>query len=120
MAVIALLAGFVAPSFGRLAERTTHSVDRNGILSHLDELAYRVYQGGRALVLDNDAISKPLADGLPAMQMPDGWRLDMVSPLRFNESGVCTGGEAWLYDPDGTKEKLVFVAPACRLAGTDV
>jgi prepilin-type N-terminal cleavage/methylation domain-containing protein len=120
MAVIALLTGFVAPSFTRLAERTSHSVDRSGILAHLDELAYRVYQGGRPYKLSSDTLGSVLADGRPALSLPDGWRLDLATPLSFNESGVCSGGDAWLYDPDGVREKLVFVAPACRLAGHDV
>lgn len=119
MAIVGLLAGFVAPGFAKLSERTSHSVARNGVLAGLDGLAYRVYLDGRPLELNAQTAALPLQDGMPALALPEGWSIDVTTAPVYNASGVCSGGEIGLIDPDGLREQLKLAPPACHLAGQD-
>lgn len=119
LVIIGLLAGYVAPSFSRLADRTSHSVSRNAVLAEFDGLAYRVYLDGRPFKLTAETAAQPLQDGRPALALPEGWKIELSAPVEFSPSGVCAGGEAWLSDPDGARERLTLVPPACHLADSN-
>jgi len=115
MAVIGLLAAVVAPNLQRLVGGFDRATRRDGLVADITALSYRAYSIGQSFELVDGAYAQLLRDGNPILALPQGWRIDVGTPIRFDFSGRCSGGQIVIFAPDGAREVLVLVAPDCSV-----
>ncbi len=93
MALMALAAGLVAPA----ALRGLAAAQERGIASDMSavlaSLPVRAFQRGEALTVEATSL-RQLVPGLP-----EDWGLVVAEPLRYNASGVGSGGRVRLLPP---------------------
>ena len=115
MAVIGLLAAVVTPNLQRLVGSFDRATRRDGLIADVAALSYRAYAIGQSFELADGGFAELLRDGNPVLAVPQGWRVEVVAPIRFGFNGRCSGGQVTLVAPDGARELLSLAAPACAL-----
>lgn len=95
LALAAMLLAVVMPRLVKIYEAVRAALDRQQVVTALDSLGYRAHSQGVALVLG--APAGATASGRPAgVDLPNGWRVEAESPIRYLPSGACTGGRITL------------------------
>ena len=94
LAIVALAAGLVAP----IAVQGLRAAEERGVRADvqalLEALPVRAFRDARPLVLDGPGLARLAA-------LPDGWRLQVDAPLRYDASGIADGGQVALHGPGG-------------------
>ena len=129
----ALLTATVLPAMQRMLEAAQYKSTRDAIVGRLGELGYEAFASGRSLVLTSSdantlsmpapaaaAVARDADSALPQLppypvDLPDGWAIEMVNPIRFAFNGICEGGVLVLRPPGRPPEKLTLVPPLCKV-----
>ena len=114
--VISLIAGLVAPPLFNSIRRVEISAQRQNVVSEIAQLGYRAYLTGQPFVLGQAASPVAIPNIAPTpsfLAVPEGWQIEAAKPITYNFSGVCSGGEVTLIDPDGGRQTLVLRPPRC-------
>lgn len=89
LVLFAMLSAIVLPSFQRWFDGLDDRVQSTELASRLQRLYSRTALLSQAFVLTPETAAHPLADGQPALALPDGWRLADGSTLTFSAAGFC-------------------------------
>jgi len=108
LTIVGLLAGVALPQLQRMAASVELRNQRTNIKLAIEGLGYQAYVTGKAITLGNAA-----AD--PALQIPAGWQVQALQPIRYAINGVCSGGKISLVDPEHLRETFLLKPPQCRL-----
>ena len=115
LVIIGLLAGVALPRLYGIAQRFEIASQRDNLLLDIGNLGYRAYQNGRALQLGGSAAPNSNDLTVPAqLNLPPGWTIDLPQPIRYSFSGICSGGQLTLQNPDGVPEHYTLAAPLCQ------
>lgn len=120
LTIVGLLAGVALPQLQRMAASVELSNQRTNIKLAIEGLGYQAYLTGRPLVLTDKA--HPAADSArldQPLQIPSGWQIRILQPIRYAINGVCSGGELSLIDPEHMRETFLLKPPQCRLEPID-
>jgi prepilin-type N-terminal cleavage/methylation domain-containing protein len=100
LALVALVAGLVAP----VASNAMVAARERAVLAELNALLeglpVRSFRAGTAQSYSGEALRQLLPD------MPAGWSVDLVAPLRYSDSGVASGGVVRLLAPGRPAQTL--------------
>lgn len=92
--VTGLLVGLTAPRFGPQIERFERHSQGKELEDQLRLLPRRVRLSGRPLELPKD-MAVVMADGEPALRLPQGWEVRFSPPLRVAMNGACSAATAY-------------------------
>ncbi len=97
--VIGLMAGLIGPRFGARVEHIERQSRMKEIEDQLRQLPRRARLSGRSIVLPKD-MREELADGEPALQLPEGWSIHFEPPLLVAAIGACSASRVTLIPPE--------------------
>lgn len=104
LGLIAVVSSVTFPGLLRLYNSVTRDVEQQEIIAEINRLGRRAWETREPLVL-----------AASTLQMPDGWRLESTSPVRYRDNGVCLGGEVRLIHDDVLRKTLVLKPPYCQV-----
>lgn len=121
LAIVGLLAGMVLPQLQRLATSVEINNQRTDIKLAIEGLGYQVYATGKPIVLADAAAIPPTesANLDQQLQIPAGWKIHILQPIRYAINGVCSGGKIAITDPNLVREAFLLKPPRCRLEPID-
>lgn len=109
LAVIGLAAALVAPAgFRTIATWRLHT-ERDAILGQLAALPARALDSGEGLTMP----AGELPTGTAGIELPEGWRLTLASPLEIRPNGAC-GGAGGTLEAGGRAFDFELAPPFCR------
>jgi prepilin-type N-terminal cleavage/methylation domain-containing protein len=108
LALIAALVGLAAPSMGKMLDRFSEATTWRDVEASLNDLPYRTFATGRALVIDADNV-RQFTPSLPA-----DWKIVVVGAIRYRETGWCEGGRMTITNAEGVVREYALVAPRCE------
>lgn len=111
LVIVGLVAGVALPRLYGISQRYEAVSQRKRLLSEIGNLGYRSYISGRPLVLASLPTAKK--DGDP-IDVPPGWRIEVIQPLKYSFNGICSGGTVKLVGPDASTEELQLIPPLCK------
>lgn len=109
LVIIGLLAGVALPRLYQISQSYAIATEREGLLSDIGSLGYSAYSSGKSIQLAASADASTYA-----IKVPPGWRVEVPEPIRYSFNGTCGGGNLVLQAPDGTRDRYVLTAPACK------
>lgn len=108
MAMLGLLAAVALPNFSKMQERLQFSLAREDIEKQLLQLPLTAFNSHTTLVLGVEPepdgtrpgkLSAGAQKGIPrgywkpvAIEVPDGWRVQIDEPIVYRSNGACLGG----------------------------
>ena len=110
LGIIALVAAVALPSLARRLDSAFSDADLQQAQSSARILPARVATMGIDLVLDKAALTKPLPDGNPPLDLARGWEATVEKPARLGRSGTCEAGTVVLREPSQGRRWRVSVA----------
>lgn len=108
LALVAMMAAMVAPRLQGTYDAVARSGERAEARRQLENLPLRARDAGRAIEVpaeDPAALAREL-------QLPGGWRMQALAPLRIEANGICHGGQVAVQAP-GLAETWTLAAPDC-------
>lgn len=111
LVIAGLLAGVALPKLFLISQRYSLAADRDTFLTNLGNLGYSAYTQGKTMELTSSSAENSSS---PVLTVPNGWRIEVPKPIRFNFNGICSGGTLSLIGPDGTRENFQLTPPACQ------
>lgn len=113
LALLALATALVAPSGFRMIGSWRRATEVDASLEAISALGNTAAQEGRSRELD----AGPQADGvLPGL--PEGWKVELDTPLAVQPNGACSDSQGRLLGPDGYEQPFQIQAPFCRTRRT--
>ena len=119
LALMALLAGLALPNMARLYDAFAWRAERDGIVDQFAHLGRRALARGQAyaIVAPDAPDTGQYADYAPyRVNLPPGWRLQVLAPVLVRANGVCLGGELRVTHDTGAAIDLVLEPPFCSVA----
>lgn len=110
LALIAVAAAVAAPRLQRTYDAVVGSGERAEVRRQLEGLPLRVRRADRTLVVEREA-EAALAGWL---DLPQGWRVVPVEPLRIESSGVCRPARVRVLGR-GASELWQLRSPDCKV-----
>jgi prepilin-type N-terminal cleavage/methylation domain-containing protein len=110
LALVSMLAAMVAPRLQRTYEAIARSGDRAETLRQLESLPLRARAEGRAI----DAAAGDPAGLAPYLDLPEGWSVRPLDPLRIESTGFCHPARIRV-DGGGGSETWSLSAPDCAV-----
>lgn len=110
LALIGMLSALVAPNLQRTYSAIAGSGERAEVRRQLERLPLQARAGGERILIDADdsvALSARL-------QLPEGWVVQPLDPLRIESSGVCHPARIQVMGR-GTSEAVLLTSPACQV-----
>ena len=97
IALLGLLSGLAIPRLDRLFDSLRFAFERDDVLQAVAGLPFTAYREGKEFVLDTFPAppSSQQRNTLP-LTLPEGWKLQANSPIRFRANGICSGGNLTL------------------------
>jgi prepilin-type N-terminal cleavage/methylation domain-containing protein len=108
LALIAVLAGLAAPSIGKVLDRFNDATHWREVESAINDLPYRTFASGRGLTLNNNSFRDVVA------ALPTNWQVEVISPVRYRETGWCEGGRFAITNAEGVRREYALTAPRCE------
>ncbi len=120
LVIVGLLAAVTFPNVERAYSSIARSTERDRILDQFATLGREAMLRGRDYVVVGTAGDAGNAPGLAEYEryplaVPDGWQVRLDEPLLVRANGICLGGEVMLRHAESPPERLVLVAPECRV-----
>jgi general secretion pathway protein G len=107
LVLLSLVTSMVIPNLSSTLDRFQLRSNQDEVLTQLSGLGYLAYQKQRAIVL------YPGGDLDGLLELPEGWTIELESPIRYQANGICLGGTITLvYEQEA--EVFVLTAPFCR------
>jgi prepilin-type N-terminal cleavage/methylation domain-containing protein len=107
LALIGVMAGIALPNFSRFLESFSIKNQWAAVERELADVPYQVFVSGTAFQLDSSSAGKRLTT------LPEGWRIEVVSPILYRFSGWCEGGRLAVISAGGERRNYQLAAPAC-------
>ena len=107
LVLLSLVTSVVIPNLSSTIDRFQLRSNQDEVLIQLSGLGYLAYQKQQAIVLYPD---DDLGD---VLGLPEGWTIELESPIRYQANGICLGGTITLFYKQEAKEFLL-TAPFCR------
>ncbi|MCD0420813.1 prepilin-type N-terminal cleavage/methylation domain-containing protein [Rubrivivax sp. JA1024] len=107
MTLLALAASLVAPRLMRWIEASQERARLDTLHGTLAGLPERAFFAQQAITVGGSAGLK--------LDLPDGWRLDLPAPLRYEPNGLTAGGEIAVHDAERELARWRVLPPAGRL-----
>ncbi|MGM9484156.1 type II secretion system protein [Roseateles sp. NT4] len=122
LAIIGLVAAVAVPALARRLDAAYRAADLAQVAGSARLLPVRAAAMGVELKLDAAGLARPMADGLPPVELPPGWTLKPQDPApRLGRAGSCTEGALLLTAPSPVQQwRLQFGALSCELQITDL
>ena len=126
--LLALIAALAVPNLDRLYASIQRQTERDYILDQFAGLGRMALLRGRGFVVAGTgpmAPESPEASALRAREtdaelhaidLPEGWTIDLSRPLAIGANGVCHGAELTLLYDGKVRIRLVLEPPYCRIA----
>lgn len=114
LALIGMMAGLLLPNFQRWFASTEQRVNASALAIQLQNLHVRAALAGHDFELTVQSASANLADGRPAINLPQGWRLHENTRLRVRASGYCENAHVDFEGP-ASPLRLYIHAPNCEV-----
>jgi len=112
LVIIGLLAGVALPRLYAISQRYEIAAQRASLITEIGNLGYAAYNSGQPLELTSlPAHTSKIAP----INIPQGWRVELAQPIRYNFNGICNGGTLTLIEPDGVREEFKLIPPLCKL-----
>ncbi len=108
LALVAMMAALVAPRLQGTYEAVARSGERAEVRRQLESLPLRARDAGRGFELP----AEDPAVFARELQLPEGWRLQALAPLRVEANGICHGGRVAVQGP-GITETWTLSMPDC-------
>jgi len=138
--LIGLLSAIIVPNLPLFLDRVDYKANRETILQSIKQLPYEAYKKNQNLILtgthpndeskntnlsvSNNGLIQNGGSRYPAMyelinlELPNGWRVNIDSPIIFRPTGFCSGGElAVLFGSE--KHEYLLQPPRCDLVESD-
>ena len=114
LAILALAASIVVPNAVDMVQRFQAQADMRSIIDQIQNQRQLAISSGQARVIQAGTweASQPFID------LPAGWRLELVAPLAFSQAGICQGDGVTIITPDGRRRYYSLDARTCRLEGS--
>ena len=134
--LIGLLSSIIVPNLPLLLDRIDYKANREAILQSIRQLPYKAYKKNQNLILtgthpsdeskntdislsNNDLIQNgggryPAIYELINLEIPNGWRVNIDSPIIFRPTGFCSGGELAVFF-GSEKHEYLLQPPRCDL-----
>ena len=131
LVVVLVLVGLVAvlalPNVQRLYEGFTRQAEQGRILNQIAGLGREAMLRGQAFAVygsggeSGEESSGGRVSGYAsyALELPEGWELNLDRPLLVRPNGVCLGATMTLVHRGATAARVELQAPYCRI-GADV
>jgi len=113
LAILALAASIVVPNAVDMVGRFQAQADLRSIIDQIQDQRQRAISSGQVRILDASRDDRDQ----PLILLPDGWRLELVAPLVFSQSGVCKGEGITIITPAGRRQYYDLDARTCQLEG---
>jgi len=114
LALLALATALVAPSGFRMIASWRRATEVDATLQAVAALGSTAAQDGRARMLAAGPIAP---DKLPGL--PEGWQVELDSPLAVQANGACGDSQGRVRGPDGYEQPFKVSAPFCRTQRVD-
>ena len=126
--LLALIAALAVPNLDRLYASIQRQTERDYILDQFAGLGRMALLRGRGLVVAGTGPTAPESleasvlraretdAELHAIDLPDGWTIDLSRPLAIGANGVCHGAELTLLYDGKVRIRLVLEPPYCGIA----
>lgn len=113
LAILALAASIVVPNAVDMVERFQAQADLRSIIDQIQNQRQRAISSGQARTLDasRNETEQPL------IVLPNGWRLELVTPLVFSQAGICKGEGVTIITPSGRRQYYDLDTRTCELEG---
>lgn len=108
LALVGMLAAMVAPRLQGTYDAVARSGERAEARRQLESLPLRARATGRAIELPADDAAAFARE----LQLPEGWRVQALAPLRVEANGICHGGKVAVEAP-GFAETWTLAMPDC-------
>lgn len=119
LTIVGLLAGVALPQLQRMAASVELSNQRTNIKLAIEGLGYQAYLTGKPISLADKAPAPDSTRLDQPLQIPSGWQIQILQPIRYAINGVCSGGKISLIDPEHMRETFLLRPPQCRLEPID-
>lgn len=113
LALIAFMTGLTAPRLFNHIQARQLAEERQSIVAQLQALRQRIQLNGWTLTLDAKTLASELPDKTAAIQLPEGWSIEISQPIRFGFNGVCSGGDLKFAHVNGQALLLRLDPPGC-------
>ncbi|MDM8568999.1 prepilin-type N-terminal cleavage/methylation domain-containing protein [Thiotrichales bacterium HSG1] len=99
--IFSLLAGLTIPRLATMYDSVQVAFERDEVLNSLGELGYLAYRQSHDFVLTNyPPLSVPKDeskedinnDYIQLLELPEGWKVLVKTPILFRANGICNGG----------------------------
>lgn len=107
LALIGVMAGVALPNFSRFLESFSVRNQWAGVERELADLPYQVFVSGSPFQLDSVSAGNRLTS------LPEGWRVEVASPILYRFSGWCEGGRLAVISADGERRDYQLASPTC-------
>jgi prepilin-type N-terminal cleavage/methylation domain-containing protein len=116
LAIIALVAAVAVPGLARRLDAAFGDADLQQAVASARLLPARVATLGIDLTLDTAAMSRPLPDGGPPLDIPRGWEVTVEKPARLSRSGTCEAGSLVVREPaEGRRWRFGVARLTCEI-----
>lgn len=115
LTIVSLLAGMALPQLQKLTTSMEISNQRTSLKLAIEGLGYQAYITGKPFLLAGSAVGQNSGGAGSPLQIPPGWKVQALEPVRYAINGVCSGGKIVLTDPRHVRETFLLRAPQCRL-----
>lgn len=109
LALVAMVAAMVAPRLQHTYDAVVRSGDRAEVVRQVERLPVIARGRGQPLVIPPDDEGQAFAQ---LLELPQGWILRALEPLRIEASGVCHPARIQV-EGGGVTEEWHLSAPAC-------
>ena len=121
LVLVGLLAALALPNLDRIYDNLARRSERDHILNQFAALGHEAMLRRRAYVVFGtdaqpaDELARYMDYEPYPLDIPEGWRVRLETPLLVRANGVCLGGEVTLAHADAVGVTVSLEAPFCRL-----
>ncbi len=116
LSLLGLLTAITFPNFVNLYESVRSRLQIDQIIDDINGLGYSAFNSSSEIVLDN--IPESAERQIAPINLPAGWRLAVLNPIRYLQNGACQGGEIRLFFEDELIITTELSPPFCRIKQT--
>jgi prepilin-type N-terminal cleavage/methylation domain-containing protein len=107
LALIGVMAGIALPNFSRFLDSFSVRNQWAGVERELADIPYQVFVSGSSFQLDSSSAGKRLTS------LPEGWGVEVATPILYRFSGWCEGGRLAVISASGERRNYQLAAPTC-------
>lgn len=112
LALLATVTAMIVPNLVKVLAAVKTSTDRADIVRLVESLPLKARKAGHEIRV---AVGEPLPL-LEGGQLPTGWRVTAVGPIRVSARGYCNEAAVRVVDPEGHPETWKVASPGCQVA----